>query len=98
VRILLFELVAMDGIVEEKGEIGLQVQVVIQAVEKQMGGSVAIVPLPCGAEGIAARFAAVGGILSNIHTINLADLLRLRAHTQLPEPFDKMQRLVQETA
>jgi hypothetical protein len=28
-------------------------------------------------------------ILSNIHTINLADLLRLIRHTELPEPSDE---------
>lgn len=56
--IVLFELVAVDRIVEEIGEVGKQPKLIVDAVETEM----AVTLVPGGAEGVALRLTTVAGI------------------------------------
>ena len=61
-RILLLELVAANGIVEEIGEVGKEIEIVIKPVERDAGDGIAVALVPLAGKRIASGLAAVAGI------------------------------------
>ena len=60
--IRLFDLIAVDGIVQEVREVREEVEVVADAVDRDVGHGVAAAPLPLAGGAVAIRVAAVGRV------------------------------------